>query len=531
MSSKSAYLLVFDLSVMHDPDQAQRQYAYLAKWAHAIAHQNLSSNEDDSFHVIVVGTHLDRFPDDTVPPALLEEVSNNVRRLVGVQLGDHMMLPAGPAPTLVPFFQVGSVKRIGLRALSQALHDAGVRQLRAVPLEYVCVQDLLGRAARLGEIPLVSTVAGFHSLKLSSEPEIRVSDLMPDSAEVSTKLLWYLEDAADILVCRENSLSRKVKRTDTIVLDVPRLIAVVELLCSVVMARWEQVESERARNMLAKVIEAGNAIDLPRTERLLKALDNSRTRADKGIPREVAEWLVWTAASTNSSNDPLLAGARVDDVPVLMQSLERLSLVYAHDQRLLAPMLLPETAAVAPAAPAELAVLFVYQMSKIVDGWEELPVPLATFHLVMVALWRKCLPGSPIDATQRCTNFLTMNGCAPMRLRLNYGESFIRVELQSDESRKCEMTLATLQTLCESTDTQRWGWRGKFVAVPAHPHQPEGIAARPLFPPEHVALNCEPFRERNTVQEELSRVPEKTQLQCNISLSRWWVKPEGMNSK
>ena len=169
-------------------------------------------------------------------------------------------------------------------------------------------------------------------------------------------------------------------------------------------------------------------------------------------------------------------------------------------------------------------------MSKIVGGWEELPVPLATFYSVVVALWRKCLPGSPIDATQRCTNFLTMNGCAPMRLRLNYGESFIRVELQSDESRKCEMTLATLQTLCESTDTQRWGWRGKFVAVPAHPHQPEGSAARPLFPPEHVALNCEPFRERNTVQEELSRVPENTQLQCNISLSRWWVKPEGMNS-
>ena len=526
MGSESAYLLVFDLSVMNDPVKAQRQYEHLSKWAHIIAHQ-VPSTDDSYFRVLIVGTHVDTFPNNTVPVDLLAAVSDQVFHLVGLQLGDHLMQPADSA---LPFFQVGSSKKVGFSALTQALHVAPRR--RKLPMEYVCAQDLLGRAARLNEIPLLSSVEHLDTLQLSTEPPVMLTDLMPDGAKVRAELVPYLESAADIVVCRQDATAQSLDEKDTIVFDIPRLISAVELLCSVVMARWERAGSERAKEMLTKVTQAGRSVDVKRTERLLVSLDESKTRSEAGFCREVAEWLVWTAAKTKSSGDPVLAGADVTDVSAFMACLEHLSLVHAHHDHLLIPMLLPESAPFVANAPPAPAVLFLYQMTHNADTgkWEELPVSLATFHLVVVALWRACPLDIHIEATQRCTNALTMDGCESVRLRLNSNESFIRLEMLGEKAIKCERTWTRLvETVCESTRSLRWGWRGRAVVVPAHPFAlavGETHPLHPLFAPKSVAERPEDYRDAEVVNAELKRFDGQKRM-CNLKLKRWWCKQEG----
>ena len=520
MGSESLYVIVFDLSVMRNTVTAERQYEHITKWAHIIAHQVPTVN-NAYFRVILVGTHLDTFPDETVPTDLLTVISDKILRLVGYLLGSHLMRPTDGSN--VPFFQVGSSTKVGLGALTQALHDS-VRP-RTLPLEYVCVQDLLGRAARQNAIPLLSRVAQLDTLELNRDPLITLSALLPDLSSVRTGLVPYLESAADIVVCREDVTGQTLCDSDTIVFDIPRLISAVELLCSVVMARWGWATSARAKEMLAKVIAAGHNVELQQTERVLKRLDASLKRAEEGFPREVAEWLVWTAAKTRSS-DPVLVGADVTDTAAFMSCLAHLNLLHCHKDRLLMPMLLPETAsfATSPTAPST-AEVFLYQMIETASGdWEALPVSLATFHLVVVALWRASLPDSPIQATQRCTNAMTMDGCVPVRLRLNTEETFIRVELLKDTPAKTvEMTWARLtEQVCESTQSLRWGWRGCAVVVPAHPFPTVDDESRPLFEPDKVAARPMHYREIATVESELARWTGEPS--CNASLKQWWVK-------
>ena len=165
------------------------------------------------FRVLIVGTHVDVFPDDTVPRALLRTVSREVGRLVGPVLGNHLIQPSSGR---VPFFQVGSAKRIGLRALSEGMH-AAVRA-RTLPLEYVCAQDLMGRWARMGRIELLSPVTDLVGVVLSeTTPVITVGSLVADEQALRTGLVPYLEEAADVLVCRADSSVRRVSASDTIV--------------------------------------------------------------------------------------------------------------------------------------------------------------------------------------------------------------------------------------------------------------------------------------------------------------------------
>ena len=519
MGSESVYLIVFDLSAMDDAVTAQQQYEHITKWAHIIAHQ-VPSTDDAYFRVLLVGTHLDTFPNNTLPPTTRSLVSREIRRLVVDMLDQHLMVPLGASQ---PFFAVGSEKRVGLDVLSKALRDA-VRE-RTLPLEYVCAQDLLGRSARRNEIALMSSASQLDDLVLSRDPEVTLSALLPDTTSVRTGLVPYLECAADVLVCRENATSQTLCDSDTIVFDIPRLISAVELLCSVVMARWGRATSERALNMLDLVTDAGNVMDETRTEKVLEQLDEAFERPEEGFPREVAEWLVWTAAAAKAKTSALLAGADVTDHAAFMSCLEHLSLLHQHGDRLLMPMLLPETAAfvtISHAAPAE---LFLYQMvyDKSKTEWEMLPVSMATFHLVVVALWRASLPGSLIQATQRITNALTMDGCVPVRLRLNAKESFIRVELMltDDNTHLVDDTITKVcSEVCESTRTLRWGWRGSPVVVPAHPYSP----ARPLFKPCDVATASPPdhYRQGATVASELSRYSGHTRV-CNVELETWWI--------
>ena len=519
MGSESAYILVFDLSVMNDATQAQRQYEHLSKWAHLIAHQ-VPETLTSYFRVLIVGTHLDTFPDDTAPSSLLRTVSKEIDRVVGPVLGNHLILPESGR---TPFFQVGSAKGIGLRELSEGMH-AAVRG-RRLPLEYVCAQDLVGRWSRMGRIELLSSVADLPSVVLSeTTPVITVGSLVPDEHALRTGLVPYLEEAADVLVCREDSSARGVSASDTIVFDVPRLIAVVELLCSVVMAQWERATSDRALDMLDLVKAAGRRLDNKKTLKLFAELDEARQRSEEGFPVGVALWLVWTAAAREAKGEPLLAGADVPDGLTLFSALERLSLVFQHNTRLLVPMLLPEHAPFVEKATAAPVQVMLYQVVKDEeDTHSVLPVSLATFHLVVVALWRETMKVCAIRATQRCTDKLVMGGCAPVRLRLNVGEDFIRVEV-FDDGGPPERVVATLHRVstgvCDQTRSLRWGWRGVPVLVPASPMKP----SLPLFRPLEVAASPEVYREEGTLGAVLH---SKEPRECNKKLEEWWTKRVG----
>ena len=443
MGSESVYVLVFDLSVMNITLLAQRQYEHLTKWAHIIAHQ-VPTTDESYFRVIIVGTHVDTFPNNTVPADLLLFISGEILRLVGSALDNHLVMP--PDAPDVAFFQVGSRARLGLSAVSTAMYKA-VRN-RKLPLELVAAQDLIGRWARLGNVQLMSSVNELKSLELNNTPHITLGGMMPTADAIRDGLVPYLESAADILVCRADATSQRVCDTDTIVFDVPRLIGALELMCSVVMAQWGRAKSKRALAMLREVKAAGNACDLLRTTRLLAELTAAQCESECGFPAEVAEWLVWTAARSQSKTlfvapseaapkslsllrkisrklwppkpelIPLLAGADVTDVPAFMLCLERLSLALRRGKQLVVPMLLPAHAPFLDAPVSLPAQVFLYQFNHA----ELLPVSLATFHLLMVALWRESLSTVPIRATQRCTDAMTMEGCIPLRLRLNANE-------------------------------------------------------------------------------------------------------------
>ena len=515
MGNESVYVVVFDLSVMGFSCQAQRQYDTVSKWAHLIAHQ-VPTTQSSHFRVLIVGTHIDTFTDDTVPCDLLQLVAREMRRLVVPVLGPHLIRP--PSTPSVPFFQVGSAKGLGLAAVSTALHSA-VRP-RPVPLEYVCAQDLIGRWARMGNVQLMCPVQELPTLELNDAPRITLGDLMPDTTALHDGVIPYLENSADILVSRVDRAT--LADSDMVVFDVPRLIAALELLCSVVMARWGRAKSERARGMLAQVEEAGCAKDLNRTERLLSALDAARGRPEAGFPFDVAQWLVWEAAAPLAKTQPLLAGADVVDPAAFLRTLEHLSLVFRHDDRLLVPMLLPDNAPFVEQAVDRPAQLFLYQMV----GGAVLPVSLATFHLLVVALWRESVGNAAIQATQRCTNVLLMkgNGMVPVRLRLNTGEAFVRVELYADTPAENvrDTVDALIERVCSSTVSLRWGWRrGRAVVVPAHPFD----MTRPLFEAEHVAGAPEEYREVGRVNLEL--MTHAGERQCNERLELWWCNHAG----
>ena len=519
MGSESAYILVFDLSVMDDPPEAQRQYEHLSKWAHLIAHQ-VPESLSSYFRVLIVGTHLDTFPHDTAPSALLRAVSKEIRRVVGPLLGKHLILP-GSGRT--PFFQVGSAKGIGLPELSQGMH-AAVRSL-TVPLEYVCAQDLVGRWARMDRIELLSSVGDLPRVVLNDAPPITIGSLFPDEHILRTGLVPYLEEAADVLVCREDSSARRVSASDTIVFDAPRLIAAVELLCSVVLAQWEKVTSERVLNMLDLVTVAGERLDTEKTLKLLAELDKARQRSEEGFPCEVALWLVWTAAAREAKGEPLLAGANVPNCDALLSALERLSLVFRHDTRLLVPMLLPDHAPlVERATPATVQVMLYQVVNEEEDTPSVLPVSLATFHLVVVALWRASPQPSEIRATQRCTDILLFDGCVPLRVLLNEREVSIRVEMW-DEGFSPEQVMATLDlvsTLCEQTRSRRWGWRGVPILVPVSPFD-VGV---PMFSPMAVALAPDSYHQKSAVDQKTAIHPGETRL-CNENLEAWWIHHNG----
>jgi hypothetical protein len=208
-----------------------------------------------------------------------------------------------------------------------------------------------------------------------------------------------------------------------------------------------------------------------------------------------------------------------------MLSLERLSLALRRDDRLFVPMLLPHHAAFLDIPVTVPAQLFLYQF---VDD-ELLPVSLATFHLLMVALWRTSLRGSPIRATQRCTNAMTMAGCAPVRLRLNASESFVRIDVMDDsDAEQVQRTLEQIcAKVCEQTRSLRWGWRGTPVVVPAHPHNSES----PLFPAKKVACTPAHYQRMESVRAEMAAHPGERV--CNERLEEWWVVTQrnGTNAK
>ena len=156
-----------------------------------------------------------------------------------------------------------------------------------------------------------------------------------------------------------------------------------------------------------------------------------------------------------------------------------------------------------------------------------LPVSLATFHLVMVSLWRASIAGSVIEATQRCTNALTMDGCVPLRLRLNSNESFVRVELTAGApAKEVEATWTKLcESVCHQTRTLKWGWRGRAVVVPVHPFPASNGTQCPLFDPDLVAKQLEYCRHAATVRSELARHSGQ-KVQYNVNLESWWVKQQ-----
>jgi hypothetical protein len=157
---------------------------------------------------------------------------------------------------------------------------------------------------------------------------------------------------------------------------------------------------------------------------------------------------------------------------------------------------------------------------------ELLPVSLATFHLLMVALWRESLLNSPIRATQRCTDAMTMEGCIPLRLRLNANESFVRIELTDDsDAVRVQRTLERIcVAVCNGTRSLRWGWRGTPVLVPAHPFKTNA----PLFSPADVAQASEAHRRPDVVGAELVAHAGGARV-CNERLEQWWVatQPQG----
>ena len=105
---------------MQDTVQAERQYTAVTKWANTISQVSspTATTTAPTFRVMIIGTHVDKFPDNCVPSPLREHIAESLLHLVGPHLGNHLIRPDN---STVPYFEVSSVDGTGLTDVSASI--------------------------------------------------------------------------------------------------------------------------------------------------------------------------------------------------------------------------------------------------------------------------------------------------------------------------------------------------------------------------------------------------------------------------